>query len=853
MNKTQIIIAILALSLALPSGFSQAQAKSPTPSKTIAKEIVADFPALTAGGILGGTNKTLWLKAGQPYQTPAYNPQMDFNFIALSWEGGCDINIKARLLEKTGWSDYFPVEIDEDSPEINSCFTEPVILDQAQAIQYQLRSQETVSLRNYKMTFINSLEGPIPTNLLAGALPETNGKPRIISRAEWGADESLRLWDESRPEPVLKKVASDFYEKYASELVIDKVVEKTEDDKTLTWALQYPPAVKKIILHHTATTAQIDNPAAAIRGIYYWHAITKGWGDIGYNFLVDQDGNVYEGRAGGAKVVGAHAGGSNIGSTGISILGDYQNNMPPVKAVTATKKMINYLADIYNIDIAGQSSWRGDNDEYNIIGHRDIDYTLCPGDNLYAYMDVLRGLADNPNLPAPKKPQTEIGLPFEINSPTTFKISPSGKTTVSLKLKNQTKLPWESSTKLVYLDTTPNIKVGSDIQMDRPTVNPGEQATFRIPVQTENAMWAMSFAMHLKINGGDITPFPIIFVAEVEQTKSFTLAEPFNRQIGLMSDAQHSFTVKLKNTGNIIWQRDTTKIKTSRKDGRKSIFAIYDGGTTFGYLQEDLVMPEETGTFKLDIKSPALSGNYLPEYFTVASRDQYLSDNGLYFQVNIQEPYLHAKVINDGKPQGKLVGLNPQTAQIILQNDSNFPWRSSEIQLKAEQGDLLITFATLKEKEVPVGQNATFQIDFYSPPKGGFYTQTFTLEDKFGNVFKLPLTWSVQTADSDFGLELMEQSPNMVLEVGKPYVLKASFNYHGQAKPQANILTFEPAEIYANLQPESVIYQDKDVFNFLLRLTPTTVKGPTQIKFYPATKKFGRITAEPVIWQIQIK
>src|SRR5919197_457383 len=79
-------------------------------------------------------------------------------------------------------------------------------------------------------------------------------QPRVISRAEWGADESL-----------------------------------------MTWAPEFQ-VTQKLIIHHTATQNDDPDPTATIRSIYRYHAVMQGWGDIGYNFLVDEAGNVYEGR-----------------------------------------------------------------------------------------------------------------------------------------------------------------------------------------------------------------------------------------------------------------------------------------------------------------------------------------------------------------------------------------------------------------------------------------------------------------------------------------------------------------------------------------------------------------------------
>lgn len=93
------------------------------------------------------------------------------------------------------------------------------------------------------------------------------------------------------------------------------------------WPIHRVNFVDKVVIHHTADSIQEDrSDEEVIRAIYAFHAITRGWGDIGYNFLIGQTGKIYEGRAGGDYVVGAHAAYNNVGSVGISVLGDYQKN-----------------------------------------------------------------------------------------------------------------------------------------------------------------------------------------------------------------------------------------------------------------------------------------------------------------------------------------------------------------------------------------------------------------------------------------------------------------------------------------------------------------------------------------------
>ncbi|MBI2941017.1 MAG: N-acetylmuramoyl-L-alanine amidase, partial [Chloroflexi bacterium] len=135
----------------------------------------------------------------------------------------------------------------------------------------------------------------------ASAPPQT-----VISRAGWGADESYRFTATG--------------------------IER--------WPRDYR-VVQKVVVHHTDTSTGGNDPAAIVRAIYYYHAVTRGWDDIGYNFLIDWRGNIYEGRYGGRGVVGGHALGFNYGSLGIGCIGNYANSGEAVP--TAMKQSIARL------------------------------------------------------------------------------------------------------------------------------------------------------------------------------------------------------------------------------------------------------------------------------------------------------------------------------------------------------------------------------------------------------------------------------------------------------------------------------------------------------------------------------
>ncbi len=234
----------------------------------------------------------------------------------------------------------------------------------------------------------------------AGAVSQ----PTVITRAGWGADESLRF----------------------------------NADGSEKWTPAFYP-VQKLIVHHTAGSNADPNPAATIRSIYYYHAITQGWGDIGYNFLIDEAGRVYEGRSSrpyapgesptgedlnGNGVTAAHAQGFNSGTVGIALLGTLSTVDATAAARSTMERMLAWKADRHGIDPFGSSLFinpvNGTQKVFpNISGHRDVNATECPGGYFYGTLPALRtavaALMAPPPTPAPTltpTPQpTVLGTP----------------------------------------------------------------------------------------------------------------------------------------------------------------------------------------------------------------------------------------------------------------------------------------------------------------------------------------------------------------------------------------------------------------------------------------------------------
>lgn len=166
-------------------------------------------------------------------------------------------------------------------------------------------------------------------------------------------------------------------------------------------------AVKHLVVHHTADGNSLypseTSWAQRVRAIWSYHAITRGWGDIGYNYLIDPNGVIYEGRAGGDDAVAFHDT-ANYGSMGVSLLGTYQSVTPTAATQDALVRLLAWKAAQKGIDPHGSSYYYGCTiSKYcnpfnaggvvpNIAGHRQVTpgHTTCPGDATMALLSQIK-------------------------------------------------------------------------------------------------------------------------------------------------------------------------------------------------------------------------------------------------------------------------------------------------------------------------------------------------------------------------------------------------------------------------------------------------------------------------------
>ena len=186
---------------------------------------------------------------------------------------------------------------------------------------------------------------------------------------------------------------------YWNEITLSSV-SKYENNKKLAWPISKMKYVNWIVIHHT--DSNYKNDIVWINAIYKYHALTRAWWDIGYNFLIWSWGLIYEWRAWWDYVIWAHNKWNNRWNIWIAIIWDYSKNPINEKQYEWLKKIVKYLIDKYNIDITEKVYFHQEcfwddcklplftKKMYPIIWHRDAWHTSCPWDKLYKQINDLR-------------------------------------------------------------------------------------------------------------------------------------------------------------------------------------------------------------------------------------------------------------------------------------------------------------------------------------------------------------------------------------------------------------------------------------------------------------------------------
>lgn len=308
--------------------------------------------------------------AGSPSDVREAAPKRQFSLVGLTWQGVTPDSIELRTRSaQRGWSPWRELDQQDGGPDRSQSpkTTEPLWTGPANHVQVRATRAGTPVTDELSLVSIDpgTSTNDAQISQLSAADSSISTMPTVVTRAQWGADESL-----------------------------------------MTWTPEYATTVKAAALHHTADSNDYtcDQSPALVRGIYYYHAVTNGWGDIGYNALVDKCGTIFEGRTGGLHLptIGAHTGGFNRHVFGISMIGNYDTTPPSAATLESVSQMIAWkLANGY-VDPAGTAtlvSAGGGTSKYaagtsvalpTIFGHRDVGRTTCPGNFGYDTLGSVR-------------------------------------------------------------------------------------------------------------------------------------------------------------------------------------------------------------------------------------------------------------------------------------------------------------------------------------------------------------------------------------------------------------------------------------------------------------------------------
>lgn len=689
---------------------------------------------------------------------PVQSPGIAFSAVGLTWNEYVPANTSAliymKFLHGAQWSGWNLVERDIDHKEtdekelgadgLQSAF---VTINPAIAYQYKVvldgDGKETPIIKNIKVTTINAKDPPASvasvgltrtTSQLIAQINQDMISPervKIISRAEWGADEGLRVYKGNLPEVPVQKLNTDYQDKFSDELQIVRKVITNEKGEMLSWPQEYPAKISKIIVHHTASTANLADPKKALRDIYYWHTTGRGWGDVGYNYIIDTYGNIYEGRAGGEMVIGAHAGKANTGAIGISVMGNYETGDVTEKSLIALTRLISEKTKIHSIDPVGKSTFRGEFTA-NILGHREVMATSCPGKNLFDKLPLIAQLArssvNTTVEEASFRKQRDRGYDFEDRSGILFvDLSPEQSKNLTIQVKNIGTQTWNSETSLVVNDIesirdfiqvqTPPGRITFPMQSPR-NIAPGDTATFTVTLAGGFKTSLKTLKLVPMVNGKIKLGKRIeISVQTAPAQFTYDLIATSQAPSVIKMGTPFTYTVDIKNTGNVNWQNKGNKnvrFGTDRPRDRVTQFLAKPGNRA-GFLVQDEVRPGETGRFVFSLIAPKIAGSYEEHFTPMVEGFTWMADKNITFTTFVYDKEYAATPISIA--QIEAIPDTTQTATVKVRNMGGLTWTNANAPQLRKTGNsrLKILSSSLIESQVTPGGIGTFSVQVLVP------------------------------------------------------------------------------------------------------------------------------------------
>ncbi|WP_298804247.1 peptidoglycan recognition protein [uncultured Pseudokineococcus sp.] len=368
-----------------------------------------------------------------------------FDVLGVTWSSADTtvgaVTVRVRVLEEGAWSSWEALPVEDAGPDAGSeeaaaaggvIGTSPLATDGARGYQVRVDTATGTAPRDVRVRVVDGGEGDVarvdaavgPTAAATAAAARGDAvtattassrglvttaaagapRPAIVTRAQWGADESL--------------------------------ARATGRNST----------VRAMVVHHTASSNNYSTASQSmsqLRGIYAYHTKSLGWADIGYNFVVDKFGTVYEGRRGSITqtVQGAHASGFNTDTMGVSAMGNYEEAAPSSALVRSIAAVVAWKLGEYGVSPTATTtltSAGGSTSRYGrgrvvtmptVLRHMDVGLTACPGVGLSGQMGTIRARAAQLQAsaaPTPTPTPTPTPMPTPTPTPTPTPVAVPG-------------------------------------------------------------------------------------------------------------------------------------------------------------------------------------------------------------------------------------------------------------------------------------------------------------------------------------------------------------------------------------------------------------------------------------------
>lgn len=328
-----------------------------------------------------------------------------FSLLGVTWaDPGARVTgvvqVRTRAQATGRWGDWQSLESDGSQPGDARGSTDPLWVGESDGVQARIVGGRAMPA-GLRVDLINPDVAPeksglargataTPTPQLGGAVSRPQKTGKLARSSTGGSRSTANVPLPTRPVPGMVTRSG----WGANESIVKGTPE-------------YTGPVQVFFVHHTATgnSYRCSQSAAIVRGIQAYQVRSKGWDDIGYNFLVDKCGNVFEGRAGGVgrPVLGAHTLGFNADASAIAVIGNYDHVGVSASARTAIATVAAYKLGAYGNNPAGRVALTSGGGNlypkgaratlWRISGHRDAGRTDCPGDTLYAQLPAIRKIA----------------------------------------------------------------------------------------------------------------------------------------------------------------------------------------------------------------------------------------------------------------------------------------------------------------------------------------------------------------------------------------------------------------------------------------------------------------------------